>query len=262
MKLREFLYLDDGLTTQYLAQLDGGEMMSEERSESSTKLGSAGIKGNLAGVGGDLSKEKSSEASTSISIRATPEAKFAKLESTLEAADSLQYLDAFDQEIWDQLSRGELLLIEGTVEIPEIYRQLEALSSFGPLAALAEAAGEEIDDETGEGIAMMTMMQGLVQHVPVIARAAGAPKYKFVGKLKEAAVVDSLSELDGECVIVAAMKRRFKSGEKHSMMDTMGFTNVMPKAQLREIERDMKKDMPGAVISGPAAHITPLAIYR
>jgi hypothetical protein len=62
-------------------------------------------------------------------------------------------------------------------------------------------------------------------------------------------------------VVVGSLQRRLKVGEKYSLLDSLGMSGL-PRAERRRVERDIKKQMPDAVISSPAAILAPLVIYR
>src|SRR4051794_18964726 len=107
--LRDFLYLDERLTSQYLAQLEGGSYDEEEQSvkdvrnrggEAGAKVGPLSARGSRGSAGEETSSRK---------MRQTPEGDYRRLEKLLEDEDAVQWLDAFDEGIWASLKRGEVI---------------------------------------------------------------------------------------------------------------------------------------------------------
>lgn len=107
----------------------------------------------------------------------------------------------------------------------------------------------------------MTQINEAMKEVPVVAHAAGTPRYKFICPLKREYLREDLDAVAGECVVIGSLQRRLKPTERYSLLDSLGIRG-MPRDERRKAERDMKKDMPDAVVSAPAAILTPLAIYR
>jgi len=259
--LRNFLYLDDRLTSQYLAQLEGGTYEEEAQSDKDVRSrgGEAGAK--LGPLNAKSSKGSGGEASSSRMMRQTPEGNYRRLEELLDAEHAVQWLDAFDEAIWDKLERGEALRIESVVKVPSIYKYTETAAGLAPLMKLMEVFGEKIDKETQAAVKGMTQIGQALKDVSVVANAAGAPKFKFICPLKRDFLREDLAALDGECIVVGSLQRRLKPTEPYSILDDLGMGGL-PRAERRKIERDLKKKLPDSVVSPPAVLLTPLAIYR
>lgn len=137
--LRNFLYLDERLTSQSLAQLEGGVYEEEAQTVTAARArgGEAGAKaGPLTAKG---SRGSTAEESASKTMVQTPEGDFRRLERLLEEQDGLQWLDAFDDAIWKSLARGEALRVESVVKVSSVYQATELASSVGPLLGLMES---------------------------------------------------------------------------------------------------------------------------
>lgn len=259
--LRNFLYLDERLTSQYLAQLEGGTYEEEDQSikDARNRGSEAGAKvGPLTAKG---AKASAAEETSSRKMHQTPEGNYRRLEKLLDAENAVQWLDAFDEDIWNTLERGEALRIESVVKVPSFYKYTEMAAEFGPLLELMQTFGETVDQETQDSVTGMTQIGQTLKDMSVIAHAAGSPKYKFICPLKRQFLREDMAVLDGECIVVGSLQRRLKATERYSILDDMGMGGL-PRAERRKAERDMKKDLPDAVVSAPAALITPLAIYR
>lgn len=194
-------------------------------------------------------------------MRQTPEGDYRRLESMLESEGAVQWLDAFDDAVWESLRRGEALMVESEVKVPSFFVAADVAVGAGPLIELMQAFGEAVDQETQAVIAGMSQINEVVRDISVIAHAAGAPRYKFICPLKRDYLRDDLSSLNGECIVVGSLQRRLRPSERYSLLDDLGLGGL-PRAERRRVERDMKKDLPDSVVAAPAALITPLAIYR
>lgn len=259
--LRNFLYLDEGLASQYLGQLEGGVYdETEQRTVSgSNRGGEAGAKaGPLSAKG---SRGSIAEESQSRMIRQTPEADFRRLEKLLEDEDGVQWLEALDDTIWQGLERGEILRIEAQLKVPALLKYTELAATAAPYVEMFEDFGEPVDREAHEAIDGFERVNAMLKDAVVVAHAAGSPRFKFICPLKRDMLRDDLSSLGGECIVIGALERRLKPTERYSLLDAMGFSGL-PRDQRRKMERDMKKQMPDAVVSSPAAMLTPLAVYR
>lgn len=260
--LRDFLYLDERLMSNYLAQLEGGTCDEEAHSHTAARDRSGAVSGNLGAVGGQLGRSSSGEQTTTRTVRQTPEAAYRRLEALLDEQDGVQWLEAFDDAIWRQLRRGELLAVESRTEVPSIYQATEMAAGVAPLMGVMRSVGETISDEDEQVIEGMTQLGQMLKEVVVVAHAAGAPKYKFICSLVRDAMRQDVASLSGnDAVVVGSIQRILKSGERHSLLDTLGIGG-MPRAERRQMERELKKDLPDSVVTAPAAVLTPLAIYR
>jgi hypothetical protein len=259
--LRNFLYLDDRLTSQYLAQLEGGTYVEEAQSLTDARNRGAEAGAGFGGLNARGARGGSTEEVTSRTVKQTPEGNYRRLEKLLDEQEGVQWLDAFDEEIWNALELGEALLIKGKLTVPSFVKAAAMAEGIGPLMELMEAFGETVDREAEAAIQGMTQLGKTMKDVSVVARAAGAPNYRFVCRLKRDYLREDLSAMDGDCTVVGTLERRLKTSEKYSLLDDLGIGG-MPRAERRKLERDMKKDMPDAVVSAPAAVVLPVAIYR
>src|SRR5262249_48098248 len=103
MILRNYLYLDSSTVADYLSSLDRSVVEGPVDHTQSAKH-DKGLKANLKVVEGSLSGAGLSE--TKEKRLVTDAAKFQRLYELIEK-DHVQYLDAFDEAIWQQIRRGE-----------------------------------------------------------------------------------------------------------------------------------------------------------
>lgn len=197
-------------------------------------------------------------------MRQTPEGEFRRLEGLLDHHGAVQWLEAFDEAIWQQLKRGELVAVESKVAVPTVLRLSELAEGIGPMMELAQLAGEVVDEGTSEAIEGITKFGQALQELPVVARPTSATKYKFIVPLRRDALAVDIGDVQGASVVVGSVQRRLKPSESYSLLDNLGMSAAMSRAERRQAEREMRKNdaMRDAVVSGPAAILTPLAVYR
>jgi hypothetical protein len=130
---------------------------------------------------------------------------------------------------------------------------------------LMETVGESIDDETKAAMSMIGMFgQVLGNAIPIVARATGAPNYKFVTSLTPSSLRAELDQLDGEATILAKIQRKVGPDGRYTLFDSIPGVRGLPEKERREIEADLSNspEFPDAITEGPLAVVTAVAIYR
>lgn len=264
MVLRRFLYLDAELTGEFLAQVEGGRFSEEQqtsRGEQGRELGGSVGGGGISARAG---RSGSTHDERSRTVEQTPESEFQRLTDAL--GDGIQFLEAFDDEIWQSIRRGEILEIEAEVTVATMHKFVEAAGAVEPMLALGEAFGEavEIDDETRQMFQAMRSLGQMAPKVPVLARPAGAARFTFVTSLEPDKLRVDTGELEGEATLVAKVQRKLRRGDQYSFLDSLPILSALPRQQRKEALRELENtdDMPDMVITPPAAVVTPIAIFR
>lgn len=267
--LRRFLYLDFELTIEFLAQVDHGIYTQEEQRDllrRDRKVGGqlqAGF--GPAGLGAHAGKGSSGEAEATRTMLQTPESAFARLHDLLSSAGDVQWLEALDDPIWDQLRRGEVIEVEAVVSASTLTKFATLAEQVTPLMEVMELMGESVDAEAREAIEGVRSLGELFGNkVPIVARAAGATKFKFIANLEADKVRVDLDELEGEATVFAKIQRKLTPSEKHTVFESMPGMGSLPRSLRRSVQADVKneKDLPDLVIRPPAAVVTPIAMYR
>lgn len=261
VRLRRFLYLDEALTSNFLAQLEGGIYDEESQTVTSGRgrNASAGAAaGPLhAGIGGS----KSGENTTSRTVKQLADGDFARLVDLLEADNGVQWLESLDQSIWDQLRRGEVLEVEAAVSLPSIFQLTAMAGSAGPILELMRASGETIDQETEDGLQMVTVLGQLFKNPVALATPAGTSDYTFILELDSSGLRVEPGELTGEMIVFGTLERKLRDEDQWSLLDAMGLS-ALPNAQEMIESMEGVKDLEGSVVRPPAAVLKPVAIYR
>jgi hypothetical protein len=253
LRLRDYAYLDEDLVERLLSQLDRG-LADEEEQTDLVRRGAA------AAPGPDR------ERSASRTVRQTPDSACSRLIDELEAADSLQLLDTFDEEIWSGLKRGEALEIEGEVELSAVAQFGNIADSVGPIVSIMQGAGQEIEVEGLELMQAFSEISALMKSVPVIVKPVGAPDYTFIANLRREGLRVAQDQLGGEASLFGTLERRLRPDESWSIFDALGLAGL-PREMRRQMaksvsEHEQEEGVGRMSVTPPAALINPIAIYR
>lgn len=267
MILRNFLFLDTATMEDYLATLEGYVIegtVDQTEVEKKDRSGKAGYKI----VEGEIASEKSTETKQKLAV--TDGAKFQKLYELLEKKDSVQFLDAFDEEIWTQLRRGELLEVDAIIRFPKPFTLTQAIEDLSPLMDIMATFGEDslADPKSRAALEGMSAIAKLAEGkpIPILFEAASTPGFTFVANLPRRHLRCQLSDLEGEATVVGKIQRILAKGTKCEVFSLFpAFASSLPsltREQRNQMQREMVKKELAEVVKGPAIIVTPLAIYR
>lgn len=261
------MFLDIKMLNDYLATLEG---YTTEGSISQTELKKSGKsgKGGYKIIEGGISSEKSTETKQTLAI--TEAAKFQRFYELIEDSTDFTYLDLFDDELWNNLRRGELIEAEVSIRLPEPYQLTQAIEGISPLLEIMTVLGEDplSDQKSKAAFDGMKSITKLVENkpIPVVCDSVGTPNYKFICNLPKKYLQCDLSELQGETTLFGKIQRRITSGQKYEVFSLVSaFTSSLPnlgKSQQKEMQKDIVEKGIAEIIEGPALLIFPLAIYR
>lgn len=267
--LRRFLYLDSELIGEFLAQVERGTFTEEEQRDvvrRDKKLGGdVKVGAGPLGLGAAAGRGVSNEAEATRTVRQTPESGFARLYDLLTEAGDVRWLEGLDDDRWEELRRGEVIEVESVVSASTLTKFAALAEQAEPLMEVMEMFGEAVDAQTREAMTGMKTLGTLFgKKVPIVSRAAGAPKFKFIANLQAEKVRVDLDELEGEATLFGKIQRKLAPSEKHTVIESMPGMSSLPRALRRSMQADVKndKDLPDLVIRPPAAVVTPIAIYR
>lgn len=266
VRLRDYMYLDEDLVERLLSQVEGGVSSEETQTdvEKLDKRRGGGVQ--AAPLKAELGRTKATEISASRTVRQTPDSACSRLIDTLEQADSLQFLEVFDDTIWGQLRRGEALEIDATIELSVIAQLGGIAESVEPLMAVMSSAGQEIDTDGLEAIKAFSALSGLMKAIPVLVRPTGAPDYTFIASLKADALRIDQDQLNGEATILGTLQRRLRQDEVWSIFDAFGLAGL-PQSLRKQMQQNMAQtdtdsELGAMVVKPPAALLNTIAIYR
>ena len=267
MILRNYLFLDTATMEDYLATLEGYVVdgaIDQTEVEKRGRSGEAGYKI----IKGEVASTKSTETRQRLAI--TDAAKFQQLYEILQGQDLLQFLDAFDEQIWNQLRRGELLEVDGMIRFPKPFALTQAMDGLSPLLDIVAALdeGSFSDPSSHAALEGMGAIAKLVEAkpIPILFEAASTPGFTFVANLPRRYSRCRVLDLEGEATVLGKVQRILTKGQQFEVFSLFpAFTSSMPslsKEQRRQTQREMIKKGVAEVVKGPAIILTPLAVYR
>ena len=262
MILRNFLYLDSSTVSDYLSSLDGSIVEGPIDHTQSAKH-DKGIKANLRIAEGSLSGGGSSE--TKEKRLVTDAAKFQRLYE-LVAQDQVQYLDAFDDAIWQQVRRGELLELQCTIKVPEFFKMTQIVDAFAPMVDIFKAVDASmVDAKTEAAIKGFGGLSKMLSDkpIPLLFEPVSTPGYHFVADLRRQFLRCELSELQGEATVLGKVLRILVRSQTHEAFSLLpsSFPNMDNKAQ-KQLQRDLKSKKLSETVRGPGAIIAAVGVYR
>ncbi|MGG3884046.1 DUF6414 family protein [Brevibacillus panacihumi] len=267
MILRNFLYIDTNMLNDFLSTIDGyleegtRDQTELEKSQKSGKANAKVIEGNLQFDSSTEIKQKLSR---------TEASKFQKLYAYLQDNGMSQFLDAFDEEIWKQIRRGEILEVPAKTRLPKTFQLIQDFQSMTPMVEIMQALGEVPFKEQRE----LAMFKGASilgeqaenQNVPLIFETESTKGYTFVCQLQRPFIRTDLNNLVGEADVIGKVQRIIPKGNQVEMFSLIpafdSYLSTMNREEKRKFMNDKKKSKLAEVIKGPAMIITPLAIYR
>jgi hypothetical protein len=276
-KLRRFLYLDNEIVGQFLAQVEGGEF-DEQRitDQQSTSSGiGASVKAGPASAHADRGKTGSSQAETV--LKQSGPSRFNRLHSILETEHGLSTVNAADDAIWEGLEVGEIIEAVVTVEIPEFFQTMDQMSDLVTIAPILDALtglaslglpGLDVSEDKLAQIAdlkgAMPAITGISSAVseaplPVMMHLVDAPKYKFLAVLDRSLLAVDRAEIVGEARALIKIDRHIAKGKPETIPLMPG---VPQKSRAQRRASGGQENSSTLTLRAPAARATCIAIYR
>ncbi len=266
MILRNFLYLDTVILNDYLSSLEGyiieeSELLEKERKQNDTKAGVKVIEGGHT-------TEKTIETMQKKSY--TDASKFQKLYRLLTDNNMLQFLDAFDDEIWKSMERNEIIEVPVNLSMPDTYKMIKTAGNIMPVIEVFNALGMEGFSSREDEIALKGIKAidniNSEQHIPIIMKSESTEGYVFTSKLNKKFVRCNLDDLENEVTIIAKIQRKFLKGKKEEVYSmVMGIDKLLePKnrEERRKLKGSKKEQSISDFVDGPGMVLIPIAIFR
>jgi len=261
--LRDFLFLNTEILTSYLSQLEGYAEVSVD--ETTTEQKKKGASSKIMGIGGEISGDKTT--STKRNLAVTDEAKFQKLYDMLEKRKEIQFLDAFDDEIWQQIRRGEILEIPAKLRTPKFLKASQEINNFLPLLDMVspflENQPSKKDQEAIVGFSQIT--QGLKDKPVPLFLDSSVNGYQFFSNLERKYLRCEVALLKGDATVVGKVHKILDKGQKEtafSIVPEVENTVIMNRKQRRAMNKKPKQPEPfKEIIKGPAMILIPIAVF-
>ena len=276
-KLRHFMYLNDEMVSQFLAQVEGGEFDEQritDQQSSSSGIG-ASVKAGPASAHADRGRAGTSQAETV--LRQSAPSRFNRLHGILTTEHELGPLSVADQTIWDGLEVGEIIEVVVTIEIPEFLRSMDQMAGLSSLAPMIDAFTDIADldlpglDTSAAGLQQAKDLRKVLPKVdqlaeavgkaalPVLLRLADAPRYQFLVLLQRDLLRVPARDLDGQVHALLKVDNHIKPGKPQRVPLIAGVPQ-----QSREQRRagGSSENSSTLVLKAPAARASCVAIYR
>lgn len=264
MKLdfRDFYYFDSDYVDNLAGHIAGfiEEEYSETEKDEKTNKGKGGADVWL--LKGDF--ERNSTTGKEIARKGTvsPEIRYKKLFDALKDL-GLEQVNSIDDHMWNTLiDDGEFIEIRGSIQFTEVYDQEQQASLIGNLGS---DLGFIDKDEAKKVINQISKIKELQEQdgIPIIIETLDS-KYKFVAYLNSDFLVKEQNDITGnDYKILCKIERKIPTGETYELFD---IKELKRKTSNRAERRNKKSSsLPKEIeetVTGPAATILPIAIYR
>jgi hypothetical protein len=257
--LRDFLYLDDKMVDQYLAQVEGGLYDDERELEADSSEGGVegGLKAGPLTGGGKRGRTHSGEIERV--RRQTPESRYNRLHDQLELLE----LNDSTTDVFGRLDARQMFVAECYVDIPSISRAIGATEELAGLADLMKAfAPAQMDKETDEAMRGLSQFSAMTGGDFVATGDLRDGEATLAFKLTPAGLRVPIGELEGDAIVVGRIQRKWPEGQSFPLLNVPGL-NLMSREDRRRMEREKPADdKEGMYVNGPAASASVVAIFR
>ena len=263
--LRDFLYLNTSMLSNYIATIDG--YVEEELDVSELEKGEKRAKAGIYAVEGNISSETSRETKAKRTL--TPPAQFQRLYDVLEEKEQIKYVGLFDDKFWSEISKGDILEIEASIKVPTLFSQFEAIEGFSALAEVAQKLGvttmSDADLNMLSGIGSLgKIIEG--KPVPLLFDVPSVNKYHFASELQRNYIIGGTTDFQGEAFVFGKVQKILQKGEKIEVfsllpdLDSLAI-NRQQRLALKSNKNKSKQNFSESIV-GPALILNPLAVYR
>ncbi len=266
MKLRNFLYLNENILDDYLSALEGSlpEKIITKEKQTTDKKGTLGVK--AVGVGA----EKIVETETQQERTLTPSAKVQLFMDLLQNEEDIPFYEFLNDEIWNQLSRDEVVEFMGAIRFSKLKEFSTAISQFSDLTTLIESFTDTpiIDNKTQKAI---EGIKGLGDYkngneIPCVLSFAGQKDYPVVAYLDDSFLKVPQESFVGDVTILCKIQRKINKGSSVELTDFFKSIKELPlnrdqRRAMNTKDLTMPKEL-SDTIKGPAFVVIPIAIYK
>lgn len=274
-ELRYFLYLDNELVAEFLAQLEEGEFETFVLEQSRENVAELEAKAGVAGIGIQGSDHQAALARSTYSMRLTPASQFARLIRLTRASGWLKE----GTESLQRVHQGDLVLFAGTIELTGIsrlalgLRDLDRSSQYFDRIARPvrpsrrQALMELVDDKLRRGTkwtrsaVTASRMEGA--ETPIIVTVRGIETRVLVRLRRDKFRVEP-TRLPGERRLLLKVNRVLTTGEQLEAADFLpGAPGFAEHFRLGLQHSDESTELLGPMVLGyPGLVGTALGIYE
>jgi hypothetical protein len=257
LRIPEFIYLDDQKVDMTLSWIEGSMPVKSRSQKSSSSLkrggGSIGFQ-SIVGVQGGL------------------ESSFARLYQLLQERDGITTIEEFNEEVRNQLQRGQIVEIESYVTLSPIDRIFRLFTNFIPLVSSENAAGAK--DSTGTKALLSLLQQGQQKGIDAFIVSKEYTEYRFYTSLLMNKFKASIDELPSTLITLGRVTKILAQDETVNLMNKYFGGLHIPEDSLQDLVSRLSSDPKTAQILGdmpsledtlikyPAVALSPIAMYR
>ena len=257
---RNFIFLDTTALNDYYSAVKGGLTDGHELITKGSKLKSGGLK--VQGIGGNLESESGSELREKVIL--TEAAKFNELYEFMDSKRDIKYFDYIDDESWKNIKRRDMLEVEVSVKVSELYSTMAAFGEIKPmLSPLEQMTGKKLfkDDKEKNDIENVMSLMGSMDTdtIPLICESESSENYKFIVELPKSYLRTDLKNLNGEMTLLGKVQKIIPKNEKAEVYNMLSSFKALMDIGNKNISG---KESFVESITGPVIKIVPLAIYR
>lgn len=252
---RNFIFLDTNALNDYYSAIMGGLTDNQQLTtkDTTSRMGNASIKV----VGASMGSESESELRKEIIL--TDAAKFNDLYELMDSNKDIKHLEFMEKTVWDSIRRGNIVEVDVSVRIPDLYNSKGALEDLLPLFNALNSESDPKQKEMMAGIISL-MSLGTNDTIPLICEAESNEKYKFVIELPKAFLRVNTENLNGEMTILGKVQKIFPENTEVEVFNMFSSLKPLMKMSKQKVSEEMEQFI--EKITGPALRIIPLAIYR
>ena len=267
--LREFAYFDRQKIEDFLSGIEDGlirESMETQRKHGKEVKGEAGIKGILSVCGTTGYNENELQRLKT----ATDASLFQRLYTYLNEQQMISYIDAINEEAWEQIVVGKILDIKANIELSALDNLIDTVTRV--MTFFEKISPEKMDRKTKEAIVGFQMLsqESSKEGFNIKITTIKTPKFKFVATLPSKNIRVTKQELNGEYNVLCRVKKILKKNEKFELFSLIpGFK--MDREMIKDFIKSFR-NMPKILgnppkvgdlqVGYPAMVVTPIAIYR
>lgn len=259
MTLRRFLYLDEKLVRESIAQADSGIFEEQTITKTHGKDGKIGGDAKALGISARAERGKVSSEEIGQVLKQTPESQYNRLHVWMEESENLTEIFANDREVWDSLRSSEAIAVSCEIEISPVARILSAPDEIAALSNIAGLLGHSLDESQRAALAGISAFSQSSEQKLIAIGEVEEDAPKIVMTLKKESIRVDLDDLESEVVVVGILNRKIADGERHMLLNLPGM-NLMPRAERRRMAQAPTTN-DSLFVLGPLGIVTPIAIF-
>jgi hypothetical protein len=266
--LRQFLYLDESLVKEFLAQAEGGLYDERKQSAETTRGAKAGGKLGIGSVGAEVGGSAQGLERSERTVVQTGPSEFERLHAYLDDQRSVISVSDVDDKHWERLRRGSFLEIEADVRLSGMTTMAQLAEAASGFMAFAEAFGQPMEQEAKNNVQLVKALATVTENLPVAVHVVADTRFKFRAKLQSQWLRVAVEDIAGEAIVLGKLGRKLVPGQTLALDEILPGMEFVKPTDRRKLERQLRStEVPGVRIgdmslSFPAADLVPLAIFR